>query len=78
MYEFFFAIFLNSLSLVFCGNFFAYSTMMVLLYCSFGAKLNATLWIASYLWLNVTGGSVGDVCIFCNLVAASVLLGMSE
>ena len=78
MYEFFFAIFHNSLSLVFCGNFFAYSMMMVLLYCSFGDKLNATLWIASYLWLNVTRGSVGDVCMFCSLVAASVVLGMSE
>ena len=51
---------------------------MVLLYCSLGAKLNATLWIASYLWLDVTRGSVGDVCIFCNLVAASVVLRMSE
>ena len=78
MYEFFFAIFLNSLSLVFCGNFFAYSTKMVLLYCSFGDKINATLWMASYLWLNVTRGSVGDVCMLCSLVAASVVLGMSE
>ena len=78
MYEFFFAIFHSNLSLAFCGNFLAYSTMMVLLYCLLGAKLNATLWIASYLWLNVTRSSVGDVCILCSLVAASVVLGMSE
>ena len=64
MYEFFFAIFFSNLSLVFCGSFLAYSTMMVLLYWSLGDSSNATLWIASYLWLNVTKGSVGDVCIF--------------
>ena len=78
MYEFFFAIFLNSLSLVFCGSFFAYSTMMVLLYCLFDDKLNATLCMALYLWLNVTRGSVGDVCMFCSIVAASVVFGISE
>ena len=50
MYEFFFAIFLNNLSLVFAGNFFAYLTITVLLSCLLGDILNATLWIASYLW----------------------------
>ena len=78
MYEFFFAIFLSNLSLVFCCSFLAYSTMMVLLLCSLGDSLNATLWIASYLWLNVTNGSVGDVCMFCSYDAAFVMLGISE
>ena len=78
MYEFFFAIFLNNLSLVFAGNFFAYSTITILLSCSLGDILNPTLWIASYLWLNVTNGSFVENCMFCSLVAASVLLGISE
>ena len=78
MYEFFFAIFLNNLSLVFAGNFFVYSTITVLLSCSLGDILNATLWIASYLWLNVTNGSFMENCMFCSHVAASVLLGISE
>ena len=52
--------------------------MMVLLYCSLGDNANATLWIASYLWLNVTKGSVGDICMLCSHVVASVVLGMSE
>ena len=46
MYEFFFAIFLSNLSLVFAGNFFAYLTITVLLSYSLGDILNATLWIA--------------------------------
>ena len=78
MYEFFFAIFLSNLSLVFCGSFLAYSTITILLYCWLGGSSYATLWIASYLWLNVTNGLVGDVCMFCSHVAASVVLGMSE
>ena len=78
MYEFFFAIFLNNLSLVFAGNFFVYSTITVLLSCSLGDILNATLWIASYLWLNVTKGSFMENCMFCSRVAASVVLGISE
>ena len=49
MYESLFAIFLSNLSLAFCGSFLAYSTMMVLLYCSLGDSPNATLWIALYL-----------------------------
>ena len=77
-YEFFFAIFLNNLSLVFAGNFFTYSTITVLLSCLLGDILNATLWITSYLWLNVTNGSFMENCMFCSLVAASVLLGISE
>ena len=77
-YEFFVAIFLNNLSLVFAGNFLAYSTITVLLSCLLGDILNATLWIASYLWLNVTNGSFMENCMFCNLAAASVLLGISE
>ena len=72
MYEFFFALFLSNLSLVFCGSFLAYSTMMVLLCCLLGDSPNGTL------WLNVTRGSVGDICMFCSLIAASVVLGMSE
>ena len=64
MYEFFFAIFLNNLSLVFTGNFFAYSTITVLLSCLLGDILNATLWIASYLWLNVTNGLFMKNCMF--------------
>ena len=78
MYEFFFAIFLNNLSLVFAGNFLVYSTIMVLFSCCLGDILNATLWIASYLWLNVTSGSLAVNCMFCRHVAASVLLGISE
>ena len=78
MYEFFFAIFLSNLSLVFCGSFLAYSTITVLLYCWLGDSSNATWWIASYLWLNVTRGSVGDVCMFCSCDATSVVLGISE
>ena len=78
MYKFFVAIFLNNLSLVFAGNFFAYSTITVLLSCSLGDILNATLWIASYLCLNVTNGLFMENCMFCSLVAASVLLGISE
>ena len=77
-YEFFFAIFLNNLSLVFAGNFFVYSIITVLLSCSLGDILNATLWIALYLWLNVTNGLFMENCMFCNPVAASVLLGISE
>ena len=71
-------IFLSSLSLVFCGGFLTYSTMTVLLYFSLGDKLNATLWIALYLELNETSGSVDDICMLCSLAAASVVLGMSE
>ena len=78
MYEFFFAIFLSNLSLAICRSFLAHSMMTVLLYCSLGGSSNATLWIALYLWLNVTRGSVGDVYMFCSLVAASIVLGMSE
>ena len=78
MYEFFFAIFLSNLSLVFAGNFFAYLTITVLLPCSLGDILNATLWIALYLWLNVTNGSFMENCMFCSHVAASVVLGISE
>ena len=78
MYEFFFVIFLNNLSLVFAGNFFAYSTITVLLSCSSGDILNATLWIASYLWLNVINGLFMENCMFSSLVAASVLLGILE
>ena len=78
MYEFFFAIFLNNLSLVFAGNFFAYSTITILLTCLLGDILNATLWIASYLWLNVTSGLLMENCMFCSHVAASVVLGISE
>ena len=74
----FYLCFPSNLCLVFCGSFLAYSMMMVLLYWSLGDSLNATLWIASYLWLNVTKGSVGDVCMFCSHVAASVVLGMPE
>ena len=77
-YEFFFAIFLNNLSLVFAGNFLAYSTITVLLSCSLGDILNATLWITSYWWLNVINGSFMENCMFCSLAAASVLLGISE
>ena len=77
-YEFFFAIFLNNLSLVFAGNFLAYSTITVLLSCSLGDILNATLWIASYRWLNAINGSFMENCMFCSLAAASVLLGISE
>ena len=79
---------LNASSSVFLCNFsyllhsvevfLAYSTMTVLLYCLLGGSPNATLWITSYLWLNVTRGSVGDVCMLCNLVVASIVLGMSE
>ena len=78
MYEYFFAIFLNSLSLVFTGNFFVYSTIMVLLSCLLGDILNATLWIASYLWLNVTKGLFMENCMFCSCVAASLVLWISE
>ena len=78
MYKFFFAIFLNNLSLVFAGSFFAYSTITILLSCSLGNILNATLWFASYLWLNVTKGSFMENCMFCSCVAASVVLGISE
>ena len=78
MYEFFFAIFLSNLSLVFAGSFLAYSTITVLFSCSLGDILNATLWIASYLWLNVTSSLLAVNCMFCSHVAASVLLGMSE
>ena len=78
MYEFFFAIFLNNLSLVFAGNFFAYSTIAVLLSCLLGGILNATLWITSYQWLNVTKGSFMENCMFCSRAAASVVLGISE
>ena len=31
-----------------------------------------------HLWLNVTNGSFMENCMFCSLVAASVLLGISE
>ena len=61
MYEFFFAIFLSNLSLVFCGSFLAYSTITVLFSCCLGDSPNATLWIASYLWLNVTKGSLAEI-----------------
>ena len=63
---------------MFAGNFFAYSTITVLLSCSLGDILNATLWITSYLWLNVTKGSFMENCMFCSRVAASVVLGISE
>ena len=63
---------------MFTGNFFAYSTITVLLSCSLGDILNATLWIASYLWLNVTKGSFKENYMFCSYVAASVVLGISE
>ena len=46
--------------------------------CSLVDMLNATLCIASYLCLNVTRGSCADIRMFCNLVAASVVLGMSK
>ena len=78
MYEFFFAIFLSNLSLVFAGSFLAYSIITVLLSCCLVDMPNATLWIASYLWLNVTKGLFADIWMFCSLVAASVVLGMSE
>ena len=78
MYEFFFANFLSNLSLVFVGNFFVYSISMVLFsYCLVNMP-NATLCIALYLWLNVTRGLCADIWMFCNLVAASVVLRMSE
>ena len=78
MYEFFFAIFLSNLSLVFVGSFLVYSTIMVLLSCCLGNSPNATLWIASYLWLNVIRGSLIAICMFCSHVAASVVLAISE
>ena len=78
MYESLLAIFLRSLSLAYCGSFLAYSMMKVLLYCSLGDKLNATLWIASYLELKVTSGSLSAICKLCSLAVASVVLGMSE
>ena len=78
MYEFFFANFLSSLSLVFVGNFFAYSISTVLFSCCLVDMPNAALCITSYLWLNVTRGSCADIWMFCNLVAAFVVLGMSE
>ena len=78
MYEFFFAIFLSNLSLVFAGNFFVYSTITILLSCSLGDILNTTLWIASYLWLNVTKGLFMENCMFCSRVAAFVVLGISK
>ena len=78
MYEFFFAIFLNNLSLVITGSFLAYSTIGVLFSCWLGDNPNATLWIALYLWLNMTSGLFGYVCIFCSHVAASMVLGLSE
>ena len=49
MYEFFFAIFLSNLSLVFAGSFFAYSTITVLLSCCLDDSPQATLWMASYI-----------------------------
>ena len=53
--------------------------MIIVLFCCWlGDRLNATLWIALYLWLNVTKGLVDDVCMFCSLVTASVVLVMSE
>ena len=61
MYEFFFASFLSNLSWVFTGNFFAYSINMVLFSCCLVDMPNATLCIASYLWLNVTRGSCADI-----------------
>ena len=64
MYEFFFAIFLSNLSLVFCGSFLVYLTITVLFSCCLGGSLNATLWIASYLWLNVTKGSLAEIWMF--------------
>ena len=78
MYEFFFAIFLNNLSLVFAGSFLAYSIITVLFSCCLVDMPNATLWIALYLWLNVTKGSLAAIWMFCSLVAASVVLGISE
>ena len=78
MYEFFLAIFLSSLSLVFAGNFLAYSIITVLFSCCLVDMPNATLWIALYLWLNVTRGLLTDIWMFCSRVAASVVLGISE
>ena len=46
---------------MFCRSFLAYSTMAVLLYCSFGDSPNATRWIASYLELNETSGYCKDL-----------------
>ena len=63
---------------MFCGSFFAYSTRAVLLYCLFGDSPNATWWIASYLELSETSGSLGGICMFCSFAAASAVLGMSE
>ena len=78
MYEFFFAIFLSNLSLVFIGRFLAYLTITVLFSCCLGDSLNATLWIALYMWLNVIKGSLVEICMLCSHVAASVVLGISE
>ena len=70
MYESLFAIFLSNLSLVFCGSFLAYSTMTILLYCPLDDRLNATLWVALYLELNETKGSVGGICMLCSFCSA--------
>ena len=78
MYEFFLAIFLSNLSLVLTGSFLAYSIITVLFSCCLVGMPNATLWIALYLWLNVTKGSLAEIWIFCSRVAASVVLGISE
>ena len=78
IYEFFFAIYLSSFSLVFCGSFLAYSTIAVLSFCSQGDKPNATRQIASYLELNETSSSFSGICMLCSLAAASAVLGMSE
>ena len=78
MYQFFFAIFLRSFSLVNCGNFLAYSMIAVLLNCSFGGSPNATWWIAWYLEFYVTSGSFSFICNPCSLAAASAVLGISE
>ena len=43
MYEFFLAIFLSNLSLVFAGSFLAYSIITVLFSCCLVDRLNATL-----------------------------------
>ena len=78
MYEFLFAIFVKSLSLVNCGSFLAYSMMTVLLSCSLGDRPNGTQWIDSHLELKVTNGSLALICKLCNLAEASVVLGMLE
>ena len=63
---------------MFYGSLLANSMVVVLLYCLFGDKSNATQWIASYIVLNEASGSFGGICMFCNYAAASAMFGMSE